>query len=295
MKKISLAVIAMAICALWGAQAGAFGVGDVTKIAKDVKEVAGAMAIDDKKEMEIGAATHPQILAQMGGELSNPKLKQYIEKVGQKIVNVCDRKSITYHFTVLNTDEFNAFALPGGYVYVTRGLLSAIKDESELAAVIGHEITHVTHKHGIKQLQTAMVAKKGMSYATEAAVGAVAKETGSATATWLAGEALEKVMGVMVNFALKGYGREQELDADKTGIQFANKASYDPNGAVRMFEYLIKLEGGAKPKGLNALLSSHPDTMKRLEVAKEEVGKLESPLGKVTNKPQFIGMVKGIK
>lgn len=298
MKKGMAGMLALALAGVWGMQAAALDLGTintVTKVAKDVKEVAGAMAIDDKKEMEIGAAAHPGIVAQMGGEVKNPKLQQYINRVGQKLASVSDRKSITYHFTILDTEEFNAFALPGGYVYVTKGLLSAIKDESELAAVLGHEITHVSHRHGIKQLQTAMVAKKGLSYATDAATTAVARETGSSTATWLAGAAMEKVMGVMVDFAVKGYGREHELDADKTGIQFANTAAYDPNGAVRMFEYLMKLEGGAKPKGLNALLSSHPDTAKRLEVAKEEVGKLPQPWGKMTNKPQFVGMVKGLK
>ena len=295
MKKTLVVALTLTAMGVWSMQGVALDIGTVTRAAKDIKDVAGAMDIDDKKEMEIGAAAHPGVVAQMGGEVRNPKLQQYINRVGQKLVSVSDRKSIPYHFTVLNTEEFNAFALPGGYVYVTKGLLSAIRDESELAAVLGHEITHVSHRHGIKQLQTALVTKKGLSYATNAVGGAVARETGSGAATWLAGEAMEKVMGVMMNFALKGYGREQELDADKTGIQFANNAAYDPNGAVRMFEYLLKLEGGAKPKGMHALLSSHPDTARRLEVAKAEVGQLPQPWGKMTNKPQFIGMVKGIK
>lgn len=291
--KMLMGVLALAIAIGWGWRAQAIDLGTVTKIGQDVKETAEAMAIDDKKEMEIGAATHPQIVAQMGGEVRNPKLQQYVTRVGQKVAALSDRTGIPYHFTVLNTDEFNAFALPGGYVYVTKGLLGAIKDESELAAVIGHEITHVAHRHGIKQVQTALVTKKGLSYATGAAAGAVGRTAG-AGAAWLTGEAMEKVMGVMMNFALKGYGRDQELDSDRHGIQWANKAGYDPNGAVRMFEYLLKLEGGAKPKGLNALLSSHPETGKRLEIAKEEVAKITPPLGKMTNKPQYLGMVKGL-
>ncbi|MBI4365646.1 MAG: M48 family metalloprotease [Deltaproteobacteria bacterium] len=297
MKKqmLTLATACVALGLVGRAEAINLGsVSDVTRVARDVKDVAKSLAINDQKEMEIGASTHPQIVAQMGGEVHNPKLQQYVERVGQRLAAKSDRTSIPYHFTVLNTDDFNAFALPGGYVYVTKGLLSAIRDESELAVVLGHEITHVSHKHGIKQLQTALVAKKGMGYATEAAAGAVAREAGG-TAAWLAGEAMNKVMGVLMNFALQGYGREQELDADKWGIRFANDSGYDPNGAVRMFEHLVKLEGGAKPKGLNALLASHPDSAKRLEVAKAEVATLSPPLGKMTNKPQYIGMVKALK
>lgn len=296
-KQVVVAVVGVALVGAWGWQARALDLGavnTVTKIPTDIKDVAGSMKIDDQKEIEIGAASHPRIVAEMGGATTNPKWDQYVTRVGQKLAAASDRSAIPYHFTILNTDEFNAFALPGGYVYVTKGLLSTIHDESELAAVLGHEITHVAHRHGIKQIQTTLVAKKGMGYATEATSAAVGKQAGT-TAAWLTGEAMERVMGVLTNFALKGYGRDQELDADRYGIQYANTAGYDPNGAVHMFEHLVKLEGGARPKGLNALLASHPDSAKRLEVAKEEVAKLPAPMGKLTNKPQYLGMVKGLK
>lgn len=285
------------LAALWATPGYSIGIGTIGKaveVAKDAKNVVDAMTITDKDEMAIGAQMHPLILQEMGGELTNPNLKRYVNKVGQKVATWSDRKGITYHFTVLNTDMFNAFAIPGGYVYVTKGLLSALQDESELASVIGHEITHVAHKHGIKQLQTAIAAKTGMKYAGKAAGDAVAGTTGGVGGALL-GDVVEKTMHLFVDFALKGYGRDQELDADKFGIRFANASGYDPNGAVRMFEYLNKLEDSNPPKGLNTLLASHPDTDKRLETAKAEIALLARPHGKAVNKPQFLGMVKVIK
>lgn len=296
-KRTAGLAIAAAVC-LWAVPGYSISIGSVTKaveVAKDVKNVADALTIDDKKEMAIGAQMHPLVVREMGGELNNPKLKQYVNRVGQRVATRSDRKGITYVFTVLSTGEFNAFAIPGGYVYVTQGLLSTLQDESELAAVIGHEITHVAHKHGIKQLQTAILAKTGMKYAGKAAGDAAMGATGSGVGGALIGDAVEKTMHLFTDFALKGYGRDQELDADKFGIHFSNAAGYDPNGAVRMFEYLNKLEDGNPPQGLNALLASHPDTDKRLEVAKAEVATLPNPHGKTVNKPQFLSMVKVVK
>lgn len=291
MKKMAMALVLGSM--LGSASVYAIGLGTIEGAVKDTAKVAKTMSISDDEEVAIGTQAHPSILAQFGGAVNDAKLQKYIDTVGQKLVKVSDRKDIPYHFTVVNASDFNAFAVPGGYVYVTRGLLSAMKDESELAAVLGHELTHVTHRHGVKQMQQAALAGTGAKYATKAASGAVGGAAGGAAGA-LSGEALKKVTTLFANFAVQGYGRAHELDSDKTGIRFANSAGYDPEGAVRMFEYLLSLESGEKPSGMNALLASHPNTDKRLVLAKEEVAKISNP-GKTTNAKGYLAAVKNLK
>lgn len=286
--KSFLTGLVLLVCLGLISSANAFNIGKVGNIVKDAKDVVDAATISTQDEINIGRSSHPYILSRFGGELKNPKLKQYVTGVGQKLVRVCDRKDLDYHFTVLNTDIFNAFALPGGYVYVTKGFLKSMKDESELAAVLGHEITHITHKHGVKRLQSVVFATTGAKYGIQAS-GKIPGQAGAITK-----EVLNQIVPIFMEFALKGYGRKHELDSDKTGIRFSNASGYDPNGAVRMLEHMQKLEGGSRPKGLDALLASHPDTGKRLSTAKSEVAALAKPLGKATNKVQYAGVVKGL-
>jgi len=231
--------------------------------------------------MEIGAQVHPQILAEMGGEYSNKAVHDYVDRIGQKLAAKSTRKGIDYKFTVVNTTMVNAFALPGGYVYVTRGILSVMKDEAELAAVVGHEIGHVEAKHGVERMQKAMLAEKGTKYASQG---------GGKVAGALGEKALGELTKMFSKIALSGYGRKDELEADRIGIRLANANGYDPNGAVRLFQTLLKLEGGKSKGGLYA---SHPDTKKRIEQAESEVAKLGTK-GKTTNKPQYAAILKKI-
>lgn len=288
--KTSLAIIGTVALLGLSQPAAAFNIGSIGGAAQDAVDVAQTMSIGDKEEMEIGAQIHPKILSEYGGETSSTALKKYVESVGQKLVKVSDRKGITYHFTVLNSDVVNAFAVPGGYVYVTKGILRLMSDESELAAVLGHEIVHVSHKHGIKQLQKATLASKAGGYGVGAATGAMGGGAGGI----LAGEALNQATSLFLTFAIKGYGRENELDSDRTGLKFASTAGYDPKGAERLFTHLLSLEKGAKPKGFDALLASHPNTDKRLKLAQEEIAKLPTPTGTATNEAGYKKATKGV-
>jgi len=156
-----------------------------------------------------------------------------------------------------------------------------MKDEAELAAVLSHEIGHIEKKHGVEGIQKMVLAEKGTKYAAEAggkAGGAIGHELAA------------KISDVFAKLAITGYGRKQELEADKYGIQTANNAGYDPEGAVRLFETLMKLEGG-KTKG--GLFASHPDTKKRIEEANKEISTLGSK-GKTINKPQYAAILKKI-
>ena len=103
--------------------------------------------MDEKSEMAEGAKAHPQILAEFG-EYKNPAVQAYVNEVGQRLAKASHRPELDWHFTVLDTPDVNAFALPGGYVYVTRGIMAYMDSEADLAGVIGHEIGHVTARHG---------------------------------------------------------------------------------------------------------------------------------------------------
>ena len=279
--QIRLAAVAACFSLLGGISAvHAFGIGNVLNAAKDVKDVAEAFTMNDAKEMEIGASVHPFLLSEMGGELNNRTVTNYVNKIGQKLAVRSQRKNINYHFTVVDDAMVNAFALPGGYVYVTRGMLATVKDEAELAAVLGHEIGHVEKKHGVDKMKNLVLAEKG----TKLAVSAAGK-AGGAIGEQLAGE----IANVFAKLALSGYGRAQELEADRVGVALANSVGYDPDGAVRMFQALLKMSGGQK----GGPFASHPDTEKRIEQAKQEITGL-SPKGKATNKPQFASIQKGI-
>lgn len=108
------------------------------------------------KEVEVGRDEHPKILKQYGGELEDPKLRAYVDGVGQRLAQQSELPELRFTFTVLNSDITNAFALPGGYVYVTRGLLSLASNEAELAGVLGHEIGHVTARHTAQRYSRAV-------------------------------------------------------------------------------------------------------------------------------------------
>lgn len=279
-KAIRLGLIALAIMSLSGS-ASALNLGSIGDIAKDTVDVVKSMSISDKQEMEIGMQLHPQILSEMGGEYSNKAVRDYVNRVGQKLAAKSTRKGINYTFTVVNSSMVNAFALPGGYVYVTRGILAQMKDEAELAAVLGHEIGHVEAKHGVERMQKIVLAEKTTKYAAKG---------GGKAAGALGEKALGELTKMFSKVAISGYGRKQELESDRIGIRLANSNSYDPNGAVRLFQTLLKLEGGSSKGGLYA---SHPDTKKRIEQAEAEVAKL-STKGKTTNKPQYAAIAKKI-
>lgn len=281
MKKNTLVLGLAALAAVFAVNASALNLGTIGGAVKDTVDVVQSMTINTKKEMEIGASVHPQLLSEMGGAYGNKAVQDYVNRIGQKLAAKSTRSGINYHFTVVNDSMVNAFALPGGYVYVTRGILGVMKDEAELAAVLGHEIGHVEAKHGVERIQKMVLAEKGTKYASQAGGAA-----GGAIGQQLAGEIAKQ----FAKIAITGYGRKQELEADRIGIRIANSASYDPEGAVRLFQTLLKLEGGKSGGGLYA---SHPDTKKRIEQAEGEVAKI-SAKGKTTNRPQYAAIAKKI-
>lgn len=273
--------------------AGAIGIGKIKGTAKNVKDGAqdakdlADASLSTEEEIAYGKGMHPYILAEMGGAYKNRALQGYVDSVGQKLAAGAKRKDLKFNFTVVNNPMVNAFAMPGGYIYVTTGILKTMKDEAELAAVLGHEIGHVDARHSVKRLQSMVMAEKGSKYANKA-VGKVAKKGMGKVGGALTKQAFKKLSGEFAQIALMGYGRNQELESDRIGIQLANDNRYDPEGAVRLFETLLSLEGGSASHG-NSLFSSHPETKKRIKKAQKEIKKLKNK-GSETNQAKYLAI-----
>src|SRR3954465_9962228 len=188
--------------------------------------------IGEKTEIEIGRKAKQDIIKEYG-EYRDLDWQVYLDQVGQRVAKASDRPNLAYDFTIVDTDLLNAFAVPGGYVFVTRGILAQMVDEAELAIVLGHEITHVAAWHGIEQLQRA-----GM-LSTLTAIGAIG---GIAIGAGEAAIAIAQAAGIYENLYLLGYGRKHELEADQPGIYYAPRAGYDPEAALTFFQRLEKIE-----------------------------------------------------
>ena len=274
MNKSKVALFLSLLLILTAAPSALAQFGGLGKKVKDVSEVAEAFSIDDEREVAIGAEAHPYLVAQMGGLSQDKKLNAYVTRVGQRLAEDRERKNITYRFFVVRTDMVNAFALPGGYVYVTEGLLRLLEDEAELAAVLGHELAHVEKRHGVKRMRQAVLAEKGADYAGEAAGSGVGEQVA------------RLVADLFADMAVSGYGRKQELQSDEIGLALANGSGYDPEGAVRSFQRFLELEGGAKKSGMADFFASHPPTGKRIKQAEAQIAKL-GKRGEETNQAQY--------
>ena len=222
--------------------------------------------MDEAAEVAEGRKAHEQVLAEYG-VYANPALHAYVNAVGQKLAAQSHRSQLKWTFTVLDSPEVNAFALPGGYVYITRGIMAYLDSEAELAGVIGHEIGHVTARHGAQRATRQQSAGLGVLAAT--VLGAVLEGAGVGGATDLASQVSQ---GVAAGW-LATYSRDQELQADQLGAEYLARNRYNPNNMVdvigvlknqeRFAADLAKTEGRTPPSGAN-WLSSHPSNDQRL-------------------------------
>lgn len=213
--------------------------------------------IDGGTEVSLGKQAEKQVLTQ-SKVLADTVWQNYVSRVGQSLAAHSERKDVQYTFTVLESKEINAFALPGGPLYIYTGLLKLMEDEAELAAVLGHEIGHVDGRHAVRQMQPIV----GIS-----AIEALAFGDKSPAAR----QALNVVLGI----ALTGYGRGHELEADQFGLVYMQRAGYDPNGSVRMFTKLGG-EGERERNVFEKLSASHPETKERIAKLEAEIKKLSS-------------------
>ena len=205
--------------------------------------------ISKETELSMGKGADKQIVQQMGIYQDKP-LQLYVNRVGQKLVsNLSDKVFRRYFFKLVDSSDINAFALPGGYVYVTRGLLAMLNSEAELAGVLGHEIAHVTLHHGAKM----MVRSIGAQILSIGAAVANPQNAGQ----WLL---VSSAMFQQINL---GYGREAELESDAQGILTVTESGYHPIGIVNFLKNLRKQEI-MTGQSYHSFQATHPDTKDRI-------------------------------
>jgi predicted Zn-dependent protease len=212
--------------------------------------------IPTEDEVEIGKEVVKDVESQER-LLNNVQVQNYVNDVGQKIAKVCDRKDVKYSFKVLDNEEINAFACPGGFIYIYKGLLKKMDNEAQLAGVLGHEIGHVVARHSMKRLQAAY----GYSILMEVALGDKLSQTA------------QQLVNTAAGLILLGYGRDNEYEADNYGILYARKAGYNPNGMIQVFQKFKQMEG-SPPNTFEKLLASHPPAGDRINNGNKQIKKI---------------------
>ena len=220
--------------------------------------------MSEDAELEMGRKYYSQIL-QSQTLYQDPKIQSYVQSIGDSLAELSHRSDLIYRFTVLDSPDVNAFALPGGYIFINRGLMVYLSSEEELAAVLGHEIGHVTARHSVRQISQAQVLSI-ISYA-------VAREAGSA-----AGDLANIASGALV----AGYGRDMELQADSLGAEYMAKQGYSALGMIDTISVLkehelysteVSKRRGSNQQTYHGIFASHPSNDSRL---KEVIKKADS-------------------
>lgn len=214
----------------------------IAKKANDVRE----LQMTDAEEQELGKQVSDKIRTRYG-VVQDAAVHRYVSLVGLALAQGSSRPNLPWTFIVLDTDGVNAFAAPGGYVHITRGALALIKNEAELAGVLGHEIIHITEKHTVRSIQKSQAVQMG---ASETLSGSSALMQRVVTATY-------------DNIVERGFGRAEENESDEKGIVLANKTGYAPNGLVGFLTTLKDRNKDSKEK--RGLFASHPEMQERLD------------------------------
>ncbi|HJT61796.1 MAG TPA: M48 family metallopeptidase [Burkholderiales bacterium] len=215
------------------------------------------VAMTPEQEIALGYQSASQMAAQMGGVSRNAQAVALVQRMGDELVRGSFAAKSPYKFSfhvLADPKTVNAFALPGGPVFITEGLLRQLKTEAELAGVLGHEIGHVIARHSSERL-----AKQQL---TQGLLGALVVGSGDYTTAQIG-----QVVGNMINMS---YGRDDELESDALGIRIMAEAGYDPRGMVRVMEVLAKASGGSRQP---EFVSTHPAPENRSERIKQEIAK----------------------
>src|SRR5262245_30247212 len=219
------------------------------------------MLVGEGQELSIGQQNYAPMRQSEGGDyVMDPALTSYVQKVGNRLAAVSDRK-LPYEFHVLNNGVPNAWALPGGKIAVNRGLLVALKSESELAAVLGHEIVHAAAGHSAQQMSRGMIMQGGL----------LAAQVVSSSSAY--GDLYMAGAGLASQVVTQKYGRSAELEADHYGIDYMVRAGYDPKGAVSLQETFVRMSQDKNSSWFEGLFASHPPSQERLDANRRHAAK----------------------
>jgi predicted Zn-dependent protease len=241
----------------------------------------------DSKDVRTAKQMHVAFTRQMGVH-QDLELQEYVQRVGERVAAASDRPDLEWHFTIIDTDDVNAFATMGGYVYISRGILPYFQNEAELAAVLGHEIGHITAEHLKKQNRKGMLS--GLASA--------------ATAIFTGMPALADLTNMAGQAIISGYGRDAELEADRLGATFLARSGYDPEAMIRVISTLkdqdtfererARLEN-REPRLYHGVFASHPSNDTRLQEAVAGAGRAAaSATGNTANREGYLRQIDGL-
>ena len=203
--------------------------------------------IGEEEEITLGEAVAVEAFSRFGGEYPNQQWTRYINLIGKTVAEFSDRPTLDYHFAILNSQEQNAFAAPGGYIFITVGLLKTLKNEAELAGVLAHEIAHVTHQHMLETIRRGAI----LGSMSEFTLSAMKKNP----------EMFSNVIDEMTEVLFtKGLDKDKEFEADVVGIEYAYRAGYHPQGLRDYLQALSKEEGHTQSR----FFTTHPSTALRI-------------------------------
>jgi predicted Zn-dependent protease len=242
-----IGILVIALCATSaGTVSGQLGqIGKGVSIAKKANDVRD-LQMTDAEEQQLGAAVSERIRTRYG-VVQDAAVHRYLALVGGVLAQGSTRPALPWTFIVLDTDGVNAFAAPGGFVHVTRGTLALVKNESELAGVLAHEIVHVTEKHTVKAIQKSKAVQMGAAETLSGSAGLMER---AVTATY-------------DNIVERGFGRAEENESDEAGVALANKTGYAPQGLPAFLTTLKERNKASTEK--RGLFASHPEMQERLD------------------------------
>jgi predicted Zn-dependent protease len=245
--------------------------------------------LSEAEELKLGRDNDVQIRKQYE-VVKNPALQAYVQDVGARLAAKSHRPQLKYTFTVLDSPEVNAFALPGGYIYITRGILAHLNSEAELAAVLGHEIGHVTARHSVRQYSAAVAANIGFTI-------------GSLLVPELGTRAGQSLLNVLGGALLSGYGRDHELEADRLGAEYLARTDYEPRAIIEvlgllknqeLLEKRIAEREGRQPRVYHGVFASHPSSDERLQQVVGAAEKLRSRSNGRVERDSFLQRIDGL-
>lgn len=238
------------------------------------------MLMSESQEKALGASYDPEVLQQFG-LYEDQKLQKFIDEKGQKMARISHRPNLDYKFRIVDSPVVNAFAVPGGYVYFTRGIMAHFNNEAEFAGVLGHEIGHVTARHSAKQYSSQVLAQLGF------VVAMVASEKF---------RQYSDLASVGLQLAFLKFSRNHESQSDKLGVEYSTKIGYDADEMANFFHTIerIQLSSGG---GIPTLLSTHPDPGNRYTRVHDLASKEQAAAGKTdlnVNRDSYLRMIDGI-
>ena len=222
--------------------------------------LAAACGVSTQQEVQMGQQYAQQINAQLP-IVSDPEVNRYINVLGDSIAHLSDDRNLDWHFYVVDSKEVNAFALPGGFIYVNRGLIERANRMDELAGVLGHEIGHVTQRHSIKQMEKAQTANVGVT------LGCILLRA-------CADQVSQAAINVAGGALFAKFSRQDEAEADAVGVRITTRAGIDPHGIPQMFEILLQ-ERQSRPAGVEAWFATHPLEEDRIAHTQALIAKID--------------------